>query len=157
MGIAVSTTPMVDKPQMLAHLSGFTSLLFGGMLLQHCTYSFFAATPSHLYGCQILLVVRKDIHVQWPHNMHTTISLSWLTLQAHIYNCSIAKIMFTVQLRSYSNIKIYTLFLMSTAAPCFTRTLIISGKPPAAARWRAVSPYCNIMHQVTVQLFKQWL
>ena len=69
MGIVVATTPMVDKPQLLTHLSGFTLLLFSSVLLQHCTYSLFTATPSHLHGCQTLLVVGKDI--QWPHqDMH---------------------------------------------------------------------------------------
>ena len=43
-----------------------------------------------------------------------------------------------------------TLSLVSTAAPCFTKSLIISTSPSAAAIWRAVRPYCNIMHQVTI-------
>ena len=84
-GIVVATklpTPMADKSQLLAHLSGFTPLLFSGVLLQHCTYSLFTNTPSHLHDCQTLLVVGKDI--QWPHqDMHThSLSLIWLTLQA---------------------------------------------------------------------------
>ena len=80
-GIVVATklpTPMADKPQLLAHLSGFTPLLFSGVLLQHCTYSLLTATPSHLQCCQTLLVVGKDI--QWPHqDMHIhSLSLGYL-------------------------------------------------------------------------------
>ena len=55
------------------------------------------------------------------------------------------------QLGWYSNAEIgYTLFLMSIAAPQSTNAFTAFTSPPVAASWRAVSPYCNIMHQVTI-------
>ena len=50
----------------------------------------------------------------------------------------------------------YTLFLMSTADPYFTNILNTSTWPLMAAFWRAVSPYCNIMHQ-SYCCTNQWL
>ena len=59
--------------------------------------------------------------------------------------------MYAVQLRPYNNAEIdYTLFLMSTAAPQSINAFTASTLPCAAALWRAVSPCCNIIHQVTI-------
>ena len=76
-GIVVATTLMADQPQLLAYISGLTPLLFSGVLLQHCTYSLFTSTPSHLQCCQTLLVMGKDI--QCPHQDMHIHSLSWST------------------------------------------------------------------------------
>ena len=69
-------TPMADILQLLANLSEFSPGL--SVLLQHLTHSLFASTPSHLQGCQTLLVVGKGI--QCPHqDMHiNSLSLSLL-------------------------------------------------------------------------------
>ena len=57
-------TPMADILQLLAHFSEFSPSLL--VLLQHLTHSLFASTPSHLHGCQSLLVIGKD-NMQCPH------------------------------------------------------------------------------------------
>ena len=125
---------MLDKLQLLAHLSGFTPLLqlFSGVLLQHCTYSLFTNTPCYIHGCQSLLVVGKDIHVQYPHRgMHIhsdSLLASYIghqypthtLLHLHIY-IIFSPCMYTVQLRPYNNAEL--------AIPHFLCPLLLHSQP----------------------------